>query len=271
MKRRAFLLMSLAGGSMFMTPRLLSAQEATPTAGDEVSAIRWELQQIASNNRVFTPDDPTNYWIQLLPDGTVWLQADCNRGSGTYSLQDSSLTLSDLVTTKVACGEDSIGDRFLASLGYVVSYSVTGDVSDQLVLQMMADGGSLTFQPALTGVVWEWVGFEGGDGSQITAADPSRYTLEFLDDGTVRVKADCNSGSGEAKIDGSSIDLTVATTLIGCPADSQASDFLRYLDEANSFVIRDGLLALALPADAGIALFRPTLPEPIAATPVATP
>jgi heat shock protein HslJ len=271
MKRRAFLSMSLAGGSILLVPRLVRAQEATPAAGAQIAVIRWELRQIATGNRVFTPDDSAHYWIQLLPDGKVLLQADCNQGSGTYTIDGSSLTFGELVTTDVACGEESISDRFVSSLGYTVSFQVTGDGSDQLVLQMMADGGTLTFRPALTGVVWEWVEFEGGDGSRVIAGDPSRYTLEFLDDGTVQVKADCNSGGGEAKVDGASIDLTVTTTLIGCPDDSQASDFLRYLDEANTFVIRDGMLALALPADAGIARFRPTLPEPAVATPEATP
>jgi heat shock protein HslJ len=270
MKRRAFLMMGLAGGSMLLAPGLLRAQEATPTAGAEIAVIRWELQQIASGNRVLTPDDPADYWIQLLPDGKVLLKADCNQGSGTYTLDGSSLTFSELVTTRVACGEESISDRFVSSLGYTVSFQVTGDGSDQLVLQMMADGGSLTFQPALTGVVWEWVEFEGGDGSRVVAVDPRRYTLEFLDDGAVEVQADCNGGSGEAKVDGAMIELSVATTLIGCPDDSQASDFLRYLDEANTFVIKDGMLALALPADAGIALFRPTAPALAPATPEAS-
>ena len=271
MKRRAFFLVGLAGGSMLLMPGLLTAQEATPTAGADILVIRWELQQIASGNRVFAPDDPANYWIQLFPDAKVLLKADCNQGSGTYTLDGTSLSFGELVTTRVACGEESISDRFVSSLGYAVSFQVTGDASDELVLQMMADGGTLTFQPALTGIVWEWVEFEGGDGSRVIADDRSRYTLEFLDDGPVKVQADCNSGSGEATIDGSSIDLTVVTTLIGCPGDSQASDFLRYLNEANTFVIKDGMLALASPADAGIALFQPTVPalEPATPEPIA--
>jgi heat shock protein HslJ len=206
----------------------------------------------------------------LLPDGRVAIKADCNRARGTYSIDAPSITFSELASTRAACGPDSISDRFLTNLGYVVGFVRTGELNDQLILEMMADGGQLTFDPALTGVVWEWIEFQGGDGSLVRADDPSRYTIEFLDDGSVAVVADCNQGGGDANVDGTSIDLTVATTLIGCPEESQASEFLRYLDEAVSFVFRDGRLALSLPMDAGIAFFRPTVPPSPPATPEAT-
>ena len=246
-----------------------SAQVATPTtAGDEaVTVIRWELQRIAAGNGATTPDDPSNYWFQLLPDGTVAIQADCNQGGGAYALAGSSLTFGDLVTTDLACGADSIGEEFARNLGYVVAFTRTTNAGDELVLDLMADGGQLFFAPSLAGVVWEWVAFEGGDGNVVTAADPSRYTIEFLGDGTVQVLADCNQGTATATIDAPGIDLTVATTKMACPGDSQDADFLRYLDEAVSYVIRDGRLALSLPMDAGIALFRPTISETSPATP----
>jgi heat shock protein HslJ len=261
---------ALAGGFSIAMARLTRAHDATPTPmASAIPPLRWELQRIASNNQTLTPDEPANYWIQLLPDGKVWLKADCNQGGGSYTLDGNSLSFSELVTTRVACAEGSIADDFVKSLGYVAAWQIVGDVTDELVLQMMADGGSLTFRPALTGVVWEWVRFEGGDGSVVTAADPARYTLAFQDDGSVDVKADCNTGSGQANVSDSSLDLTVATTEIACPPDSQANDFLRYLDEAVTFVIADGMLHLALPADAGIASFRPVVPEQGAATPEA--
>lgn len=269
MNRRTALTWALAGSVALIVRRSLGAAFATPATGAAIPPLRWELRQIASGNRVLVPDDPARFWLQFLPDGEVRLRADCNEGSGRYALDGPSLTLTELAATAMACGEGSLGERFLMSLGYVVSFRIAGDVSDRLLLEMMADGGTLTFEPALTGVVWEWVDFEGGDRGTVSARDPGRYTLEFREDGTVTLQADCNRGTGEATIEGSSVDLTVATTLIGCPDDSQGSDFLRYLDEANSFVIRDGMLALSLPADSGIARFRPALPTPSAATPQA--
>lgn len=269
MHRRTVLLAGLAAGTSLVSSRVISARQATPIPDAGFPPLRWELQQIASNNRVLTPDDPAAYWLQLLDDGTAWIRADCNQGRGSYDRDGSSLTFTDFATTLVACPDGSIADDYQRSLGYVVSYLIVGDLNDELVLQMMADGGSLTFRPALTGVVWEWVQFEGGDGAVVSAADPGRYTVEFLDEGGIHVQADCNRGQGSASIDGSSLDLTVATTRMACPPDSQASDFLRYLDEAVTFVIQGGMLHLSLPVDSGIASFRPVVPDRGVATPVA--
>jgi hypothetical protein len=63
-----------------------------------------------------------------------------------------------------------------------------------------------------------------------------------------------------AAVEGSGLDLTVATTLMLCPPESLSAEFLLLLESAVSWVIRDGELALSLPADAGIVVFHPTLP-----------
>jgi heat shock protein HslJ len=121
----------------------------------------------------------------------------------------------------------------------------------------------------LPGAVWRWSEFQSGDGTVVTASDPNQYSVEFLDDGTVRVQADCNTGFGPYTVDGSGVDLTVASTKVACPEGSQSTDFLRYLDDAVSYVIKDGRLWLSLMADAGIAVFDPAPPPSNEATPVA--
>ena len=54
--------------------------------------------------------------------------------------------------------------------------------------------------PAFAGQVWRWLAFQdsasGEEGNDITVADPAKYTLELLADGTYTIQADCNSGSG---------------------------------------------------------------------------
>src|SRR3954454_25080611 len=86
MNRRLFLVTTLAGGAIATLPGLsrATAPPATPEPDAGILTIRWELQQIASGRRVLTPDDPTKYWLQVLPDGTVAIQADCNQAGGTY-------------------------------------------------------------------------------------------------------------------------------------------------------------------------------------------
>ncbi len=274
MNRRSFMMTTLAGCAALTTPglQLVSAQESTPVAGASFGSVRWELQSIeGSDGSVTTPDNPANYAIQFGADGMAYIQADCNRAGGPYTIDGSMLTFGEMFSTLALCGEESISDQFMQSLGSVVSFVITTDASDQLVLNMMADAGSLYFNPVLTGVVWQWVEFQSSDGSVVTANDPSRYTIEFMSDGSVQVLADCNRGFGDATIEGNSIDLIVATTRMMCADNSQSNDFLLVLDQAVSWVIRDGMLALALPADAGIALFQPVLDFGNESQPEATP
>jgi len=265
---------TLAGWAALSTPALqfASAQQSTPVAGSTIEAVRWELQSIeGSNGTVTTPDNSAQYEIQFGADSMAYIQADCNRAGAPFTIDGQMLTFGEMLSTLALCGEESISDQFMQSLGSVVSFVITTDASDQLVLNMMADAGSLYFNPVVTGVVWQWVEFQSSDGSVITANDPSRYTIEFMTDGSLQVLADCNRGFGDAKIEGNSIDLIVATTRMMCAEDSQFDEFLMVLDQAVSWVIRDGMLALALPADAGIALFQPVLDFGNETEPEATP
>ena len=249
-----------------------SAQDATPQPGSELPIILWHLEELTDAEGTATPDDPARYNVQFLPDGLLAGQADCNRMRGRYEVDGDSLTIGPLASTRVLCPEGSLDNRYLAALEQVASFAIAvgPDASDRLTLTL-TDGGSLVFRPALTDVVWQWREFQGGDGTIVTAPDPSRYTLEFLPDGEIRLQADCNGGRGSATIDGSSIEIVAATTLMGCGPESKDGEFLRYVSESNSFVVRDGSLALALPADSGIASFDPVLPTGDEATPAATP
>ena len=47
----------------------------------------------------------------------------------------------------------------------------------------------------LTGTVWQWVRFTGPE-QQFDVEKPEGYTVEFLEDGTVNIEADCNKAKG---------------------------------------------------------------------------
>src|SRR5262249_37143070 len=133
---------------------------------------------------------------------------------------------------------------------------IAGDAEDQLVLSLMADGGDMQFSPALQGVTWQWVSIEVDGKETDRASDPSRYTIAFDDEGGVTVQADCNHGFGDAKVKGNKIALTIATTRIACASDSQDSVFLKALDQARTFAIKDSSLGLMLADGKSVARFK---------------
>ncbi|CAN5679042.1 hypothetical protein BH23CHL5_BH23CHL5_12030 [soil metagenome] len=250
-------------GASIAVSHVSMAQDGTPEPTSAIPPIEWHLVEfidtVAGSTAV---DEPARYTIQFLEDGTVALRADCNRGFGDYTIDGSGLTFGPVATIRVLCAEDSLSDRYLEELSQVTSFVIDqSGASDALALSFMADGGMLRFEPALTGVVWEWQVFEGGDGSVVSPDDPTWYSLEFTSDGSVFGQVDCNRGVGSYTVDGAGIEIVLATTKMLCPEGSLDAEFIRYVTESNSFVIRDGQLSLAPPMDAGIATFSPVIPE----------
>jgi heat shock protein HslJ len=240
------------------------AREATPEASSDLTTFVWELVELQTGpNSSATPDDPLKYTIGFNDDGTVSIVADCNVGSGTYTVDRSKIAIKVGPMTLAACPEDSLSDQWIKDLGQVVTLSIND--ASELVLNLPADAGFIRLAPSLTGVVWEWTGLLSMNDTTVTPDDPSHYTIEFLNDGTIAIGADCNRGRGNYTRDGSSIDMNVtALTRAYCGEESLSDDFIGYINDASSLVFQDGQLHLALPMDGGILSFSPQLLAPAA-------
>jgi uncharacterized lipoprotein YbaY len=95
---------------------------------------------------------PPAYRLELLPDGRFNIKADCNLGSGTYTLEGSSLALELGPITLAECGPSSQHDEYINLLGQVVTYVREGD---SLSLNLKYDSGDMRFSKlhAVTGQV----------------------------------------------------------------------------------------------------------------------
>ncbi len=139
----------------------------------------------------------------------------------------------------------------------VQTYALEGD---QLV---ETSGTGASAEPALTGVVWQWIAFSDPL-SKLTVDDPTQYTVEFRNDGSVSAKADCNQGNGSytsenaGKGSSGSIDIEImAMTRAMCPPESLSDKFVQYLNEAVIYFFDGENLYLDLPADSGTMSFVP--------------
>jgi heat shock protein HslJ len=114
------------------------------SSGSDITGIVWQwtaLQETVPASQSVVPD-PENYTISFNDDGTYALQADCNQGSGSYTLDGSSLTIEPGALTRAFCGEDSLDVIYLASLEKVSSYAIE---DGQLQLKFADDGGKMDF------------------------------------------------------------------------------------------------------------------------------
>ena len=111
--------------------------------------------------------------------------------------------------------------------------------------------------PELVGQTWYWQKYvDNADLHNIVVGDPSKYSLEFLPDGTYQIQADCNRGSGEYIVDGSNLTIKPGPlTRAACGPDSLDTKFLAKLGDVVTYVLKDGMLYLNLKMDAGDMVF----------------
>jgi len=117
-----------------------------PDADAFLPGRTWQLVEIVSmDDRIYTPDDRSLYTIVFSTDGSVQIQADCNRGMGGWTSSDAGrLEFGQIGATQALCTPDSLHDPFMALFPYVRSYVVR---NDHLFLATMADGSISEFEP----------------------------------------------------------------------------------------------------------------------------
>jgi len=127
---------------------------------------------------------------------------------------------------------------------------------------LLAACATTTGPVSLAGTAWQLVKFQGGDGTTQTPDDGAKYTVEFLADGAVAMRIDCNRARGAWKSAGpSQLEFgPLAVTRVQCPPESLYDRFVKDVGNVRSYVIRNGHLYLALMADGGIYEFEPRKP-----------
>lgn len=239
------------------------ATPVPPAAG--LPPIVWQATRITDAGGVATDiADPARYTAQFLADGSIIMQADCNRATASYTLADGVLAVAPGISTLAMCPPDSHDAAFVAAINDATSFAF----DDEGLLVLSGEHGEVAMRASLEGVLWQWEQFQGGDDSLVTPNDPARYTLMFLSGGKLAIGADCNRALGQWQAGDEALDLKIGgMTRAMCQRGSLSNDFVRDLGYVRSFVFRDGKLHLSLMADAGIMTFRAAEAEDADATP----
>jgi heat shock protein HslJ len=259
------------GWLLCIEPNGQTGQPAEPIEGSTSTTPQlvgpvWQWQQTQMNdNSVWEPADPANYTVQFAADGTVAIQADCNQVQGSYTSDDSSLSITLGPSTMAACGPQSIADQFLAQLG---GAAITFFQNGRLFIDLLADSGTMQFSaageagsqqaPAATPTAlhktWQWQKrVNPADGSETAVNNPASYTLTFNPDGTYQFRVDCNSGSGSytANESGAIRFQPGPVTLAECGPDSRYNDMLNMMQAVQDYRLEENGAVLVLVWPAG--------------------
>jgi heat shock protein HslJ len=110
--------------------------------------------------------------------------------------------------------------------------------------------------PAIPPIPWQLTVFPGVD----TGIEPGLYTVDFLPDETVNIRADCNWVAGFWSGANGALDVTVTmTTVAECPPGSLEEPFVQALDEATSYTFAADM-TLIISGPVGEMRFTPAMP-----------
>ncbi len=108
----------------------------------------------------------------------------------------------------------------------------------------------------MIGVEWRWSRFNDPVAGGLDVANPEDYSVVFMDDGSVVVESDCNTGSGMYSIDGDDVTIRVTkVTSDTCGENSLTTEFVDDLNSTSRFYMEDGNLFLDLRYDSGTMKF----------------
>ena len=119
---------------------------------------------------------------------------------------------------------------------------------------------AVTPTPDLSGLppgVWQLARIEYPSGKVLTIEQPQNYTVQFLGEGRIAIKADCNAGSGTFQTNEQRVTIgALVTTKMACGPGSQDMVFLNSLSNAAAYLLDGEEFTISLAYDGGEMVFR---------------
>jgi len=233
------------------------AYEGEPVA---LEGTEWHLIAFGDEDMVnYQPDVATI--TATFADNQLSGNAGCNGYGGDYTIEGSTLMLSPIISTLMACADETVGtteSAYFAALASVGDYAIAGNL-----LTITYAAGQLTFMAAepmtdsltLEGTEWQLLTF--GDEDTV-AYDPeiAVITATFAED-RLSGNGGCNNYSGEYTVDGNAITFSpIASTRMACADETVSaaeSAYFTALATASSYAIEGNLLTISY--DAGQLIF----------------
>lgn len=122
-----------------------SGQNVRSKDPGDVLGRTWQWESTVTPVETISAGAPERYTILLAEEGSAQFQFDCNRGGGDYQISEGRLSFGPMMSTQMACPEDSQDILFMRDLARVESFFLEGG---SLFLEIPYDSGTMRFSPA---------------------------------------------------------------------------------------------------------------------------
>ncbi|MGD8808792.1 MAG: META domain-containing protein [Gammaproteobacteria bacterium] len=126
-----------------------------------LAGTRWqfvEFQSMDDAQGVTRADEPSRFVMDLMGDGSVSMQLDCNRASGSWSARPASdgssgtFEFGVLAVTMARCPPPNLDERIARDAEYIRGYLLR---DGRLYLSLLADAGIYVWEPLPTEITFE--------------------------------------------------------------------------------------------------------------------
>jgi len=238
-------------------PAQTTAPVATQPPKTFPVGVEWRLTSYLNGAKVMTPVTgvkPVTAFFDTT--GKVSGSGGCNQYSATYTVAGTGITITQPISTLMACEESVMQQEsmYLADLTKASSYSYTPgdtltlfDASGAVILVYKRPVDESAGQPPIIGA-WDLFSYNNGRGAIQTVISGSSTTADFRSDGKLAGSAGCNQYSATYTTSGSTgITITQPiTTLMACENAlmQQETQYLSLLQQAVKYEITGDQLTL---------------------------
>jgi heat shock protein HslJ len=119
-------------GGVLLSALFVSCAEGVNEPSDLMGGT-WKLRSMEPvGGPSFTPENPDLFTVDFGSNGQISVVADCNSCGGSYTVEDGTVAVSELVCTLIGCSGGTAGQQFATLVEGRASADVDGD---ELILE----------------------------------------------------------------------------------------------------------------------------------------
>ena len=133
------LIVSVIFVSSLLSDDRVAAQE------NSLENTSWQLKTIFGfNNSEYTPENPSDYLLRFRLDNRLQIEADCNQAGATWTVEEETISLTALVTTRKLCIQPSLFNRYIMNLNRTETFEL---MDNRLILRTSTKTDWMEFEP----------------------------------------------------------------------------------------------------------------------------